>query len=143
MIPKKIRISEQIIEHLERLRDEEIPVMVEGRKDKAALQELGLQLILVLYQKPFYKVIESLQQFPEIAILTDLDREGKKLYAKIKDACSQRGIRVNDKLRLFLMKETPLSQIEGLPRYLETVRRKEREKYPKVYKYREKISPKI
>ncbi len=123
------QILEEFSSLLNKIIEGNIPVVVEGKNDRAALQELGLSLVLVLYKKPFYKLIESLHQFKEIVILTDLDKEGKKLYAKINDECSQRGIRVNNHLRKFLFKETALRQIEGLPNYLRKIAKLKEYKY--------------
>ena len=118
-------ISQQIESQLEELRDNQTAIVVEGREDRKALQYFGLTNILVLYTKPFYKIIEALQAFPEIVILTDLDKEGKHLYAKINDECSRRGIKINNSFRHFLFKKTELAHIEGLPRYVERIREKE------------------
>ena len=119
-----------ILDHLDDLQERNIPIIVEGREDKKALLYFGLSNVLVLYTKPFYKIIEALQRYPEVAVLTDLDKEGKRLYAKINDECSRRGININNTFRNFLFKETELAHIEGLPRYVERLKEKEaREKH--------------
>ena len=126
-------LSQQIEAELEELHNSQIPIVVEGREDRKALQYFGLTNILVLYTKPFYKIIEELQKHKEIAVLTDLDKEGKRLYAKINDECSRRGVRVNNSFRHFLLKETELAHIEGLPRYVERLREKETDKRHKSW----------
>ena len=114
-------LSEDILELLEKLRSEDIPLLVEGKKDKEAFWKLCFGNIIVLEKRALYKVIEQLlnDEIKEIAILTDLDMEGRKLYQRLNDECSRRGIRVNNKLRHFLLRETPLTTMEGLPRYTE------------------------
>ena len=58
-------------------------VIVEGKKDKSALQKLGVKNIVTL-TKPLYLVIEEVAAMNmDVAILTDLDKEGKALYGKL------------------------------------------------------------
>ena len=105
-------------EQIEKLRGFQGVIIVEGIRDKAALQELGISNILYL-KGPLYKVIDSVvAQADQCIILTDLDQEGKKLYASIKKALEQNHIKVNDTFRNFLFKNTTLRQIEGLLSYL-------------------------
>lgn len=99
------------------IKDNDIPVIIEGKKDKLALEELGLSKIITLHKKPIFQIMEELKA-EEVVILTDLDKEGKKLYGKLCQECTRLGIKVNNKLRNFLLKETELSCIEGLGRYL-------------------------
>jgi len=122
-------LSEDLRELLEKLRRENVPLLVEGKKDQEAFWKLNFGNIIVLEKRALYKVIEQLlnDEIKEIAILTDLDQEGRKLYQKLNDECSRRGIRVNNKLQHFLLRETPLTVMEGLPKYLETLEKKERE----------------
>ncbi len=104
-------------EWLTYLKQKKTLILVEGQSDKVALESLGVKNIKTIAQQPFYKVAESLQE-KEIIILTDLDDEGKKLFAKLNQYCQQQGIRVDNRPREFLFRHTTLAQIEGLPRYL-------------------------
>ena len=108
-------IYDEIIKHLDRIKDK--LVIVEGVKDKRALVDFGIKRVKTLSRRALYKVVEEVKD-KEVVLLVDLDREGKKLYAKLKDNFSQRGVKIDDKLRNFLFKETKLRQIEGLKRYL-------------------------
>lgn len=108
-------------EELERLKEElgllkkvEL-VIVEGKNDRKALNSFGVRKIITLAQ-PLYKVIESCKK--ETAVLTDLDSEGKMLYAKIRSELSRRGVNINDRFRNFLFRNTKLRQIEGLESYI-------------------------
>src|SRR3990167_5899825 len=116
-----------IIENITILLDEishsNIPIIVEGRNDKKALQELGLDNIFTL-NLPLFKIVERIHT-KEVVILTDLDKKGKELYRRIAHDCIHHGIKVNNRLRHFLFKETQLAHIEGLPTYLRNVERKE------------------
>ena len=93
-------------------------ILVEGQKDKQALESLEIKNILTVAKTPLYKIMEKIQHHKEIIILTDLDREGRVWYSKIYHLCQQQGIKVNKSFREFLFKETDLTQIEGLHHYL-------------------------
>ena len=90
-------------------------VIVEGKKDKAALEELGFSNIIIL-NKPLYEIVEKINA-RGVFVLTDLDKEGKQLYAKLKKDLNKLGVVVDDGLRNLLFK-TELRQIEGLTGYL-------------------------
>ena len=69
--------------------------------------------------KPIYKIIEEVsEKTKEAVILTDLDKEGKKLFGKLNSGLSHHGVRVDNKFREFLFKKTKLRQIEGIISYL-------------------------
>ncbi len=89
-----------------------LPVIVEGLKDKQALQVFGFENIFMI-NKPLFRIIEELSRFEEVLILTDLDNAGRKLYSMLKSELSYRGVRVNDCLRHFLFR-TKHRQVEAL-----------------------------
>jgi 5S rRNA maturation endonuclease (ribonuclease M5) len=91
-------------------------VIAEGKKDKKALEALGFSKVLIL-NKPLYELAESIKE-KRVLLLTDLDKEGKQIYSRIKKELSRQGIGVDDTLRNLLFR-TELRQIEGLTAYLE------------------------
>jgi 5S rRNA maturation endonuclease (ribonuclease M5) len=93
-------------------------VIVEGKKDKVALEELGFNNIIIL-DKPLYEIIEQVN-VKRVILLTDLDKEGRNLYSKLKKELDKRGVVVDNRLRNLLFK-TELRQIEGLTSYLKKV----------------------
>ena len=99
--------------------DQDLLVIVEGKKDKAALKELGITRVINLCAQ--HKMLEKVAHEKQVIILTDLDKEGKRIYGKLKDLFSRHGIHVNDKLRNFLFKHTKLRQIEGLGHYIDHI----------------------
>ena len=107
-------MDEEVVEAIKKIRTKLI--IVEGRRDKAALAKLGCQRVVTLEHKALYEVVEAVGE-KEIVLMTDLDREGRKLYACLKDAFSKRGIRVDDKLRLILFR-LKISHIESLDKHL-------------------------
>jgi len=118
----KKEILEEMLEKLEKLKEDNTLIIVEGFKDRKSLVSLGFSQnrILPLQRKALFRVVEeAIKKDKRIAILTDLDRTGKKLYSKLKRDLSERGIYIDDKFRNFLFKYTSLRQIEGLKNYLE------------------------
>ncbi len=110
----------EIDQWVEKLKEEQLWIIVEGPKDKASLQKFGLKNIIYLRGKPLFEVVEWVASLTdECIILTDLDREGKKLYSVLKAELQKQGVRINDKFRNYLFKETDLRQIEGLYNYVQ------------------------
>ena len=112
---KKLSVAEDIFKEIESLKSSNKLIIVEGDKDIISLNNLSLTNIRKLNTSIFL-VIESIEE--EVAILTDLDPEGKKLYSQIKSALQRKGIKVDDRLRRLVCK-TPVRHIEGLFTYLE------------------------
>jgi 5S rRNA maturation endonuclease (ribonuclease M5) len=103
---------------LAKLVEEQPVVLVEGAKDKASLLKLGLENVITLKGKPLFKVVERVaSETDECLVLTDLDDEGKKLYGALRAGLQRHGVKVDDRFRHFLFKETELRQLEGLFRY--------------------------
>lgn len=108
-----------IDEELERLRKFQGIIIVEGEKDKKALEQLGIRNIIHI-KGPLYKTVDQVaEKWKACIILTDLDQEGKKIYSSLKKALERRKIKVNDRFRNFLFRHTSLRQIEGLDTYME------------------------
>lgn len=115
---------EDFDEWLEKLRKASISriVLVEGLKDKKALSSLGVKNISVLKGRALFKVVEDVvKSGKECIILFDLDKEGRELFGKVNSRLQQFGVRVDNKFREFLFKETKLRQIEGIISYLKTI----------------------
>ncbi len=99
-----------------------LPILVEGKKDTRCLKDLGLEnRIISLQRRPLYEVVESIVQLniKEIILLTDLDKEGKKLFGTLNSNLTRHGVKVNTKFRNYLWRYTKLRQIEGLKHYLD------------------------
>src|SRR4030042_3268501 len=105
---------EELEDWVSKLRDSEKLIIVEGKKDKIALEKLGIRNIRTL-KNPLYKEVEEIAALcKEVVILTDLDKEGKQLYGKIKKDLAKNGVKVDNRFREFLFKNTKLRQIEGI-----------------------------
>lgn len=107
---------------IRKITDSNVLIIVEGKKDRTALEELGLNNIIELNKKPLFQIVEEISDSnDECIILTDLDKKGKELYGKLNSDLQKRGVKINNELREFLFKNTKLRQIEGITTYLEAL----------------------
>ncbi len=103
---------------VERLKKSGKLVIVEGSKDKKALELFGILNVVMLGRKPLFAIIEEIAaRTKDVVILTDLDREGKLLYGRISTGLQREGVRIDNKFRDFLFRKTKIRQVEGLKNY--------------------------
>ena len=112
-------LGENFTKEIEQLKINNSLIIVEGKKDAAALNALGITNIKELSKKSIPSIIDEVSNEKEIIILTDLDKEGKKLYGKLNSGLQKQGVKINNRLRNFLYRETKLRNIEGLKHYSE------------------------
>lgn len=109
-----------VLDQLEVLKQQNLLIIVEGQKDKAALNSLGITNIQTLNQ-PLFAIVERVAaRTKECVILTDLDEEGRKLYAQLSKDLQRHGVKINNTFRHFLFKETQLRQIEGVYKFTQS-----------------------
>ena len=114
--------AEKFNKLIEETANSNILIIVEGKKDRIALEGLEIKNIVELNKKPLFQIVEEITEGnKEIIILTDLDKKGKELYGKLSKDFHKFGIKINNELREFLFKNTKLRQIEGLTAYLEAL----------------------
>lgn len=115
--------KEEMKEWLEKLKESEAIIVVEGKRDIIALENLGIpkQRIFRLNDAVFACAEELAAREKEIIILTDFDAEGKKLYGSLSKDLASLGAKVDRYFREFLMKNTPLSHIEGIDTFFENL----------------------
>ncbi len=110
-------VAAELEQLLQKLLESAAAVIVEGRKDKSAVENLGVgsSRILTLNRKPLFAIAEEVAaNYKSAVILTDLDAEGKKLHGRLSTLLQQLGVKVDSRLRNFLFKNTRLRQIEGI-----------------------------
>jgi 5S rRNA maturation endonuclease (ribonuclease M5) len=80
-------------------------VIVEGKKDVRALESLGLTDIIPLNNTPLAEFVQRIidSNIHEVIILTDFDKEGRKLEKKLDVLLRSHKVRVNRRLRRILM----------------------------------------
>ena len=113
-----MRVKTLLIEDIEKAKKNLI--VVEGKNDEKALQELGFQDIFIINEtgrslNEGIEIIEQIAHKRKVCILTDFDKKGKILYLKIKSGLAERGVKMDNTLRGALLK-CGISHIEGIER---------------------------
>ncbi|KHO44982.1 MAG: TOPRIM protein [archaeon GW2011_AR3] len=104
---------------LQELADSGKLIVVEGKKDRAALQRLGITNVFSLDKKPLFQAVEEISAISDkVVLLTDLDNEGKKLYSRLNTDLQRHGVQIDNYFREALFRRTALRQIEGLDTYV-------------------------
>jgi 5S rRNA maturation endonuclease (ribonuclease M5) len=126
---EKVEKIEQIITQLTEESSEGTPIIVEGKKDANALQELGVKGPILMVKsggKSFFETklkIEK-QSSNEVILLLDFDRRGQEGTKYLQENLEREKILVNlkfwNELRALTGRE--IHCIEGLPSYLTTLR---------------------
>ena len=107
--------SEEVKKFLDRLSVTEKTVIVEGKKDEKALKLIGVRKVFCLNKKPLFAIAEDVaSQNKKVIILTDLDKEGRRIYGKLKTYLQRSGVEIDNQFREFLFRNTKIRQIEGL-----------------------------
>lgn len=108
---------------LDELRAEKKIIIVEGPKDKSALEHFGITGVVTLSRYPLYKIIEQVAATcSQAIILTDFDRKGRQLYGRLSSGLQRLGVGIDRKYREFLSTQR-LSHVEGIRRFVENADR--------------------
>ena len=126
----RIEYYEWKMEQVERVFDElrtrsaaGVPIIVEGRRDEAALRRLGINgkiHCLKARGEPRNEFLDRIDGPGEAILLTDFDREGKELGTWLYKELSHRGIRIDYALwrRIRSLARTDAHAVEELPSFL-------------------------
>lgn len=113
---------DEILKEIKKAIDNSLLIIVEGKKDKASLEQLGFNpenIFIINVKGTINEFIEKIiEKNRETIILTDFDSTGKKLYFQIKRELVKNGIKVNNSLRLSMLK-AKISHIEGLAKFID------------------------
>jgi len=91
---------EQGIELLLEISKEEVPIVVEGLKDVAALRQIGLiGPIITLVGQSIVSLADKLADFNRLLILFDFDKQGKRLTRKLTEQLQGRGLIIMQDVR--------------------------------------------
>ena len=119
---------EDLEEALFELREENktVPIIVEGDKDIEALRKLNITGEIIRFNvglsiPDFCDMIS--QKYKNIILLTDWDRKGGYLCSTIKKNLESR-VGCNTRYREIFAKRSMIRTLEGLPSWLETLRKK-------------------
>ncbi len=109
---------ENLDEWLERLKAiserEGTVIVVEGKRDAQKLQKLGIKNIYQIKGKRFYDILEDLENSSYVVILTDLDKQGEKMFSRLKYILEREGIPTDGRFRQML-KKSGIKHIEDIP----------------------------
>ncbi|WP_457635323.1 toprim domain-containing protein [Persephonella sp.] len=89
-------------------------VVVEGKKDKHKLEKFGIRNIYQIKGKRFYDILEDLENSSYVVMLTDLDKQGEKIFSRLKFILEREGIPVDRFFRQEL-KKFGIKHIEDIP----------------------------
>jgi 5S rRNA maturation endonuclease (ribonuclease M5) len=73
----------------------EIPVVVEGKKDKKVLSKLGFKKIIDISGKSLHEISDKFSGFESVIILTDFDEDGEIRAAQLKKLFDHLKIKVD------------------------------------------------
>jgi len=130
-LKERVEKIEQIITQLTEESSEGKPIIVEGKKDAHALQELGVKGLILMVKsggKSFFesKLEIEKQSSSEVILLLDFDRRGQEGTKYLQESLERGKILVNlkfwNELRALAGRE--IHCIQGLPSYLTTLREK-------------------
>jgi len=91
-----------------------VVVLVEGKNDVKKLSSYGVENLYPIRGRKFYDIVEDLEFCNHCIILVDLDKQGEKIFKKIKFMLEREGIPVDTSFRDYL-KTQPYEEIENLP----------------------------
>ena len=122
---------EQIITQLAEEAADGKPIVVEGKKDAQALEELGVKgriLTVKTGGKSFLEAAAEIEHLTaeEVIILLDFDRRGKQGIRRLLMNLERARIKVNMQFWSMLcgLVGRDIQCVEGLPAYLDTLRQK-------------------
>ncbi len=118
----------ETLKSLEELKEEnrQIPIVVEGEKDKKALHKLGIKGKIITTNKgqsitDFCDFLAK--KYKKIILLTDWDRKGGFLRHKIQKNLEGR-VECEVKYRKNFARNTMIKTVEGLPSWINTLNEK-------------------
>jgi 5S rRNA maturation endonuclease (ribonuclease M5) len=119
----KMEESEKIIDELRTQSEAGVPIIVEGRRDESALRRLGVAgkiYCLKARGESRHEFLDRLNGTTEAIVLTDFDREGKKLETWLYKELSQRGVKSDLKLwiRLRSLARAEVRSVEEIPSFI-------------------------
>ena len=97
-------------------------VIVEGMNDKAALRRLGLKGKILSFKSSGQTLLDFVDGIgsKRVLVLTDFDKEGHEVAARITEELEHQGVKVEMSLRrqLAAMVKPEITKVEELPSFL-------------------------
>jgi 5S rRNA maturation endonuclease (ribonuclease M5) len=101
-------------------------ILVEGKKDAKALEVHGFDRVFPIHKtgvsprERMEQILSITTKKDKICILTDLDKNGKKLYMHVKPILQELGAKIDNNFRGILIR-AKISHIEGIGNFLSKV----------------------
>ena len=119
----KMEETEKLISEIREQSEAGVPIIVEGRRDEAALRKLGIAgsvYCLKARGESRHEFLDRLNGTKEAIVLADFDREGKELETWLYKELSQRGVKSDLKLwiRMRSLARTELRSVEEIPKFV-------------------------
>jgi 5S rRNA maturation endonuclease (ribonuclease M5) len=93
-------------------------VLVEGKRDKEALERFDIEPVYTMRGKNFHDIGEELSgKFKGVVILTDLDRTGEEIYRKLTKILEGYGLKVDGSFREDL-RRSGVKFVEKIPKVI-------------------------
>jgi 5S rRNA maturation endonuclease (ribonuclease M5) len=120
---RKMDRATRIFQDLQQESENGVPIIVEGRRDEAALRKLGINGIIHCLKatgEPRFRLIERLDGSQRVIVLTDFDREGGELGTWLYRELTHRGILADDQAwrKLRSLARTEVRSVEELPSFV-------------------------
>ena len=126
---EKMEQIQQILEQLAEENKSGKPILVEGRKDAEALKTLGINGKIIFAKKGLKTRLDVVSEIEksspnEIILMLDFDKEGRELTEHLKIHIEKTGIKANINywLKLSSLTGREVKDVEGLAKYLETLK---------------------
>jgi 5S rRNA maturation endonuclease (ribonuclease M5) len=109
--------------------NQEVPIIVEGKKDRRALKELGFKgkLFSINHGIPLFNFCEELaRKHRKVIILTDWDSKGGRLAKALREGFAANSVKYDEKSRAKLARlcKKDVKDVEGLPKFLEGLKQR-------------------
>jgi 5S rRNA maturation endonuclease (ribonuclease M5) len=135
----KMEETQKLFDELRNMSKAGTPIIVEGRRDEAALRRLdvsGTIYCLKARGETRHDFLDHLDGATEAIVLTDFDREGKKLETWLYKELSQRGVKSDLKLwsRIRSLARTEVRSVEELPAFVRALQHRAIGRRPLVAK---------
>lgn len=110
---------ENLLERIEELRELslDVPIIVEGKKDEGALRAIGVkgEIFRISTGMPLFKFCENISdRYSEVIILTDLDKEGERIFRKLKNYLLHKGVKINETFRKDILSKLETYEVESV-----------------------------
>ena len=130
-LQRKMEMLSKLLEKLAIEAAKGLPIVVEGQKDVSALNQLNIEGKIVSSKtsgKSFLDILTEIEQqkVREVILLLDFDRRGVEWTHRLKQHLEKTKIKPNLDFwnQLYGLIGRDLKDIEGLPSYLETLKKR-------------------